>query len=394
LSSEVVDVTLKRGEDRRIRSGHLWVFSNEIEKVAGPTAPGDCVNVLDARGRFLGTGYINSNSLIAVRIVSRSNIPLSREFFAARIESARGLRERLWPGERSYRAVHGEGDLLPGLIVDRYEDCLVVQSLAAGIERRLSDIIDALDEVFSPASIVLRNDAPMRKREGLALETRVVKGDVAQPIVIEQDTHRFRVDVLEGQKTGFFLDQRENRRTTADLARDQDVLDCCCYTGAWSVYAGACGARSVTSIDSSRPALEAARANAELNGLSALVSLRRGDVFGKLSGMGRRRREFGLVIVDPPSFARSRKHVRDALKAYRTLNRLALSVTGTGGHLVTCSCSHLVTGEAFAKCLAAAAKDAGRQARIVGVNSQSRDHPVLLGLPETEYLKCVVLEVM
>lgn len=390
----MVTVKLKTGEAKRIRSGHLWIFSNEIAEIDGSVSPGDAVYVTDSRGRLLGTGYINPHSLISVRLVSRSRVELTRSFFARRIAGARAFRQKAWRGERTYRAIYGEADLLPGLVVDRYEDCLVVQSLTAGMEKHLEMVVEALVEVFNPSTIVLRNDSPMRTREQLPLEKSVVKGTVGGPVEIEQDGHRFLVDVLDGQKTGFFLDQRENRRVTSHLAKGWDVLDCCCYTGAWSIYAAGAGAGSVAGIDSSASALELAARNAELNGVGARVALTRGNVFKELASLRSAGRRFDMVILDPPAFARSRKHIREALKAYRSLNRLALSVARPGGFLVTCSCSHLVERQAFMNALVDASREAGRRAIVVEVRGQSRDHPVLLGIPETEYLKCVILEVL
>ena len=394
MGNETGTVTLKPHEDKRIRSGHLWIFSNEIASVDGGVDVGDTVLVRDARGHLLGTGYMNPHSLIAVRLVSRSKVEISREFLARRIAQALDYRARVWPGDRAYRAVYGDADLLPGLIVDRYGDCLVVQSLTAGVERRLDLIVEVLTELLNPRSVVIRNDSPMRSYEGLPIEKRVALGTVDGPIPIEQDGHRFLVDVIDGQKTGFFLDQRENREATAALARGADVLDCCSYTCAWSVYAASAGAKSITAIDTSAPALDLGRRNLEENGAAEGAVLVGGDVFKELAKMSRSRRLFGLVVLDPPAFAKSRKRVREALKAYRTVNRLALSVTRRGGHLVTSKCSHLVDRESFLNALVAAAREAGRRARVIEVRGQSADHPIALGFPETDYLTCVVLEVL
>lgn len=394
MGDEARTVTLKPREDKRIRSGHLWIFSNEIAGVEGAVDVGDTVLVRDARGHLLGTGYMNPHSLIAVRLVSRSKVEMSREFLAKRIAAALEYRERIRPGDHAYRAVYGDADLLPGLIVDRYGDCLVVQSLTAGIERRLDAVIDVLVELLSPRAIVIRNDSPMRAYEGLAIEKRVALGKVDGPVSIEQDGHRFLVDVVDGQKTGFFLDQRDNRRSTVSLARGADVLDCCSYTCAWSVYAASGGAASITAIDTSAPALGLGRRNLEVNRAFDRANLVKGDVFKELAKMSRSRRLFGLVILDPPAFAKSRKRVREALKAYRTVNRLALSVTRRGGHLATSKCSHLVDRESFENALVGAAREAGRRARVVDVRGQAPDHPVVLGFSETDYLTCVILEVL
>jgi len=394
LEDTTSTVTLKPREDKRIRSGHLWIFSNEIDSVDGAVDVGDTVHVRDARGRLLGTGYMNPHSLIAVRLVSRSKVEISRAFLTKRIRGAIDLRTRLWPRDTAYRAVYGDADLLPGLIVDRYDGCLVVQSLTAGIERRIDLIVEILAEVLSPDTVVLRSDSPMRVYEGLPLERRVVMGRVEAPVEIEQDGHRFLVDVVDGQKTGFFLDQRENRRVTAPLAGGGDVLDCCSYTCAWSVYAAAAGAKSLTVLDTSAPALELGGRNLKLNGVEVPVEFLKADVFKELAKLSRSGRRFGMVVLDPPAFAKSRKRVREALKAYRTVNRLALSVVRPGGHLVTCKCSHLVDRDSFSNALVGAAREAGRRARVVEARGQSRDHPVVLGFPETDYLTCLILEVL
>jgi 23S rRNA (cytosine1962-C5)-methyltransferase len=394
LGEAVATATLKRGEDKRIRSGHLWVFSNEIATLDGTVAPGDAVEVRDAAGHLLGTGYANPHSLIAIRLVSRGKVELSRDFLEKRIGDAVAMRERFWPGERVCRVVYGEADLIPGLVVDRYDDVVAIQVLTAGIERRTDDVVAAVVHLLGPAAVVLRNDSPMRSYEGLALGKRVVHGRIDGPVETVQDGNRFLVDVLDGQKTGFFLDQRENRRATAPLAAGVDALDCCSYTGAWSIYAARAGARSLTAIDSSAPALELARRHVELNGVTQDVSLLKGDAFHELVGLARGGRSFGFVVLDPPSFVRSRKRIREGLRAYRALNRLGLTLVQPGGHLVSCSCSHLVERDAFMHVLVDAAREANRRARIVEVRGQSRDHPVTLGLPETEYLTCVVLEVI
>ena len=394
MSDASAVVTLKKREDKRIRSGHLWIFSNEIESVEGSVTAGDTVYVHDASGRFLGTGYMNPHSLIAVRLVSRSRVSIDVPFVSKRVSDAISLRERLFPGERVWRAVYSEADLLPGLVVDRYDETVVIQSLTAGMERRLDAVVEALEDRLHPGTVVLRNDSPMRRYEELPEEKRVLKGTVNDPVEIEQDRLRFLVDVLNGQKTGFFLDQRENRRATARLAEGQDVLDCCCYTGAWSVYAASAGAASVTGVDSSAAAVDLAARNLQLNAPGVESRFMKGDVFKEMAGMRRAGREYGLVVLDPPSFARSRKKIREALKAYRALNRLALSLMKPGGHLVTCTCSHLVERDAFMNALVDAAREAGRRARVIGVRGQSMDHPVILGLPETAYLTCAILEII
>ena len=387
-------VRLRKGEQKRLRSGHLWIFSNEIDSIEGAVESGDAVRVEDARGRLVGTGLINPHSLIAVRLVSRGPVDVDKAFIRKRVASAIDYRARIMPGETTLRIVSSDADLIPGLIVDRYGDVLVMQSLTSGIERRLDLVVQSLTEILEPSGIVLRNDSPMRRYEELPLEKRVVFGDVGGPVEVTLDGLRLSVDVLEGQKTGFFLDQRDNRRATAPLAAGRDALDCCSYTGAWSVAFGVAGATSLTLVDSSANALEGAKANMEANDVGCPVAYNEADMFGALAGFRRERRRFGVIVLDPPALAKSRRKIREALKGYRALNRLALSVLEPGGHLVTCTCSHLVDREAFEHALVAAAGEARRVARIVDVRGQSADHPVILGLPETRYLTCIVLEAL
>jgi len=394
VAENVKTVALRKGGDKRLRSGHLWVFSNEIESMDKTVIPSDTVHVLDDAGHVLGTGYMNPNSLIAVRLLARSRVEITPSFLKRRLKHALAFREKLWPGETTYRAVYSESDLLPGLIVDRYDSTLAVQSLTAGIESRLNVIVEILDELLKPDTIVLRSDARIRELEGLPREKRVVKGNADSPVQVTLDGTKLLVDVEGGQKTGLFLDQRENRRAAARLAAGRDVLDCCSYTGAWSLAAAAQGAGSVTAFDSSGPALELADRNAALNGLSDKVEFVRGDMFKSLANLSRSKRKFGLVFLDPPVLAKNRKRIREALRAYRSLNRLAMQTLSPGGFLVTSTCSHLVEREAFLNTLVAAAREAGRHARVVEVRGQSRDHPVILGHPETEYLTCVTLEML
>ncbi len=394
VAESVKSVVLKKGGDKRLRSGHMWVFSNELESIEGTVTPGDTVHVVDGAGHVLGTGYMNPNSLIAVRLLARSRVEITPAFLKRRLKHALAFREKIWPGDTTYRAVYSESDLLPGLIVDRYGSTLAIQSLTAGIEIRLNVITELLDELLKPDTIVIRNDSRIRVLEGLPLEKKVVKGNADAPVEVDQDGTRLLVDVLNGQKTGLFLDQRENRQVAARLAAGRDVLDCCCYTGAWSLAAAAGGATSVTGFDSSAPALDLAGRNATLNGLADKVEFIRGDMFRSLAKLSRSKRKFGLAFLDPPGLAKNRKRIREALRAYRSLNRLAMSTLSPGGFLVTSTCSHLVEREAFLNTLVAAAREAGRHARVVEVRSQSRDHPVILGHPETEYLACVVLEML
>lgn len=383
-------IKLKKKEERRVQRGHPWVFSNEIQDLAADAAPGEHVEVRDFSGAFIGRGYVNPRSLIAVRILTRKQEDLDAAFFAAKISQARDLRARLGFGN-SFRAIFSEGDGLPGLIVDKYADTLVVQTLTAGIDGMLDLILNALREVYDPKVIVLRNDSASREIEGLAQEKRVVLGETTGIVTIEESGLRYQVDVLEGQKTGFFFDQRENRLALHDLVKDRRTLDCFCYVGAWALSAAKYGAAEVIGIDSSEKAVALARSNASLNSFAALFV--EGDVFEKLREFEKQKERFGCIILDPPAFVKSRAKVREALKGYKEINLRAMRILDPGGILVTCSCSHHIDQELFREMLIDAAWSAGRQARLLEMRTQSRDHPMLLAARETQYLKCAILQI-
>jgi 23S rRNA (cytosine1962-C5)-methyltransferase len=381
-------VKLRQKEERRILRGHPWVFSNELLQPVGECSPGEVVDVLDFSGRFLGRGYINPHTLIAVRILTRKQEEIDSGFFRRKISAARTLRTMLGFGE-SFRAVFSEGDGIPGLIVDKYADTLVVQSSTAGIDQMLENIISALKEEYSPQTIVLRNDIASREIEGLTQEERIVHGTVPGPVTIEEFGIRYHVDILEGQKTGFFFDQRENRQVLKDYVRGRRTLDCFCYVGAWSLTAAHFGASDVIGLDSSEKAIKLASENAALNGLSVQFEI--ADVFEELRRLGKGRERFGCIILDPPAFVKSRAKVREALKGYKEINLRAMRLLEPGGVLVTCSCSHHIDQDLFIEMLIDAAYSAGRQARMLETRSQARDHPMLLAARETQYLKCAVL---
>jgi 23S rRNA (cytosine1962-C5)-methyltransferase len=383
-------IKLKKKEDRRILRGHPWVFSNEIERTPDGFDPGDIVDVLDSAGRFIGRGYINNRSLIAVRILTRKQEAIDRDFFHAKIKAARELRNAFGFGD-SFRAVFSEGDGLPGLIVDKFGSTLVVQSSTAGIDRRLDDILAALIDEYAPGAIAIRNDTASRELEGLPQEKKVALGEIAGPVPFEESGLKYEIDVLEGQKTGFFLDQRENRQALQKLVTGRRTLDCFCYVGAWSLNAARFGAAEVTGIDSSRKAIEHAIANAALNGLS--VNFKTADVFEELRSLEKQHERFGCIILDPPAFVKSRARVREGLKGYKEINFRGMKLLDQGGFLVTCSCSYHIDENLFTEMLIDAAYSAGRQVRLLEMRSQARDHPMLLAARETRYLKCAVLTV-
>lgn len=383
-------VLLKRSS--RILSGHLWIFSNEIVGTPKRFEPGEIVEVSDRAGHILGTGYINPHSLIAIRLLSDETERIDKDFLRKRIRKALDYRKRLYPDSDSFRIVYSEGDLLPGLIVDKYSDVIVLQILTAGMERLKDIIVDILDELFHPVSIILRNDSPFRRLEGLALEKGIIKGEVTG-VVIKEAELSFYVDTLSGQKTGFFLDQRENRIAFSKLINKGKGLDLFCYSGAWAIHMAACDA-DVVGVDESEYAIEISIKNAELNKLSNKCRFLKADVFDFIEGEIKNGNRYDFIVLDPPAFVKSREKIREAAKAYRKINANAMRLLNEGGLIATSSCSHHISREAFLEILRSAAKDAGRRFRLIEMRSQAKDHPVLLSMPETEYLKCAILEVL
>lgn len=384
---------LRVGAQRRAALGHLWVFSNEIEDLDRTLPPGDDVRVLDAHGELVGSGTFNPASLIAVRLHARGEErPLDRELVAARIRLAWECR-RSWLGEEAAacRAVYGEADGLPGLVVDRYGEHLSVQLLTAAMDRRAPWVLEALEAELTPRGVVLRNDSPARALEGLGREVALGVGEVPERVRFRMHGLELQADLWAGQKTGFFFDQRENYRFLEPLARGGRVLDAFCYSGAWGLHAGRWGAGRVVFLDASERAVGLARANAAANGL-AVADFVRGDALEYLRreapGQG-----FDVVILDPPAFVKSRRLVPQALKGYLNLNKWGLRCVRPGGYLVTCSCSHHVRPEAFVETVALAAREAGREVRVLGVGRQAADHPWLPAMPETAYLKVLLLQV-
>jgi len=387
-------VTLKPGEENRLLAGHPWIYRNEVAGWPPSVEPGDLVDVLDGRRRFLGRGYLNPRSTIAIRLFGHDRLPIDQDFFTSRIRQAQAWREKML-GERSaYRVVHGEADGLPGLIVDRYGDALAIQVLTAGMDRRRDLIVKALKEVLAPRTIVARNDTPMREREGLARERGVLFGEVPPDLAVQVNGLDVVVDLLEGQKTGLFLDQIENYRLLERLADGAEVLDCFCYTGLWGLHAARYGAARVTGLDQSAPAIAYAKALAERNGLAGRCAYRVGNAFDELKERDRRRESFDLIILDPPAFVKTRDRLSEAIAGYKEINLRAMRLLRPGGCLITCSCSHHLSAEQFRRLLLDAAGDVRRTIRLIAQGAQGRDHPVLLGMPESEYLKCFVLQAL
>ena len=391
----MLSITLKKNEDRRIKAGHPWVFSNEIAVTKGERESGVAAELFDTGGALIGCGYYNPHSLIAVRLLTRQREDIDTiEFYEQRLRAALGHRRTLYPSLATFRAVYGESDFLPGLVVDKYGDYLSVQFLSAGVEQRRDLLLDALQRVFEPRGIIARNDVSVRTLEGLEERVEVLRGDIPDLVEMEENGLRFQVDLRSGQKTGGFLDQKQNHLLLKDICLGKNVLDCFCYSGSWALHAGFFGAASVLGIDISARAVAQAVSNAELNGLSGRVRFEECDAFDRLRSLKFEGQRFGVVVMDPPAFVKSRKNIAEATKGYLTVNRRALELLEPGGYLVTCSCSFHMGREAFREVLASAARQAHREVRLVSVHSQAPDHPVLLSFPESEYLKCMVLQVL
>jgi 23S rRNA (cytosine1962-C5)-methyltransferase len=367
------------------------VFSNEIATDLKTFEPGSLVDVYTQGRTFIGRGYINPRSLITVRLLSEHREIIDSAFFRRRIEAAWQRRERLWPGMQSYRIVYSEGDLLPGLIIDRYGDHLVLQTLTLGMELRSELICEALESLFHPRAIVARNDVGIRSLEGLPLEKKLLRGSLQVPVEICDGDLRFQVDPWEGQKTGFYLDQRENRWGLRPFLKGKRILDAFCYTGAWALHAAQAGATEVLGVDESAKAIDWAREQARVNGLEGTCQFTAADVFAYLKEAEAHRQRFDGIILDPPAFVRSRSRVREGLHGYWEINRRAMRLVKPGGYLITCSCSHHVDPETFRATLARAARAARRHALLLELRSQARDHPVLLPVSEAAYLKCALL---
>lgn len=388
-------VKLAGGRRPRVATGHPWVYRTEVNEIEGEFAPGDIVDVVDHRGRFLGRGYINPASQIMVRIMTRDrDQEINRDFFMSRIKAAWDYRGRVVGDTNSCRVVFAEADLLPALIVDKFGDYLVVQTLALGIDVHKETITGVLRELFNPVGIYERNDVSVRKLEGLPLVTGFIGPEFATTVEIVENGLSFEVDLAAGQKTGYFLDQRENRLALEGLCPRARVLDAFCHTGTFSVYAARYGAREVLGIDISGPALEVAGRNAARNGFERICTFREGNSFDELRAFDRTGEKFDVIVLDPPAFTKSKGALEGAIRGYKEINLRALKLLTPGGFLVTCSCSYHMSEELFLDVLADAARDSGRTVRVVEVRRQAKDHPMLLASPETYYLKCVILQVL
>ncbi|HAA04431.1 MAG TPA: rRNA large subunit methyltransferase I [Syntrophobacteraceae bacterium] len=383
-------ITLRPGAERRLLQGHCWIFSNEIADGLKETEPGSWVQVYNNKGTALGSGYVNPHSLIAVRLVCPPGKDPDRSFFVGLLRRAAQYRHQVYPGSRCHRLIYGEADGLPGLVVDRYEEVLVYQITTMGMARLEPLLQEILLEEFNPQALVYRHDVKVRELEGLEQTTGVAFGQVPPQLWVEIDGLEFCADPLAGQKTGLYLDQRDNRKALAKWVAGRRVLDLFCYDGSWSLAAARSGASEVVSVDRSSSALQRAQLNAQRNRLDSSCRFHQEDVLAFLKEVPRN--SFEVVIVDPPAFAKTRKALPEAQKGYIDLNRRALLALSSGGLLVSCSCSHHVSEELFQALLLRAAQASGRRLRLIEARGQALDHPILLAMPETRYLKCYFLE--
>ncbi|ESS70997.1 ribosomal RNA large subunit methyltransferase I [Methyloglobulus morosus KoM1] len=384
------EIHLKKNEDKRLRQGHLWVFSNEVDTNRTPLdqfAAGDLVQVKASDGKVMGTAYINPQSLICARLLSRKgNLKCGVNFFKERLTTALALREKLFD-KPYYRLVYGESDGLPGLVIDRFGSVLSVQITTVGIEIRKDSLIAALVELFSPTAIVMKNDSSQRELEGLDLESCIIHGELPDPLIIEENGAKFKVDILGGQKTGWFYDHRSSRALLATLTKSQRVLDLFSYTGAWGIPAALNGANEVVCVDASESALALATDNAMLNGVADNMQFIRSDVFDFLKQARQEGQLYDIIVLDPPALIKRKKDFKQGYEAYRRLNHLALQVLAKHGILVSASCSYHLSAENLHEILRSSGRHIDRHLTFFAYGGQGGDHPIDPAIPETAYLK-------
>lgn len=392
-------VTLKKGEGRMLKSGGLWIFDNEIASILGSFEDGDIVAVHDFDGYGLGKGFINRNSKIRVQMMTRNrHQEIDEAFLKMRVQEAWDYRKKV-SDTGSCRVIFGEADFLPGLVVDKFSDVLVVQSLALGIDRLKDQIVELLKEVLAVDGIKIRgvyerSDAKVRRQEGMELYKGFIGEAFDTNVEIEENGVRYMVDVKDGQKTGFFLDQKYNRKAIQHLCKDAKVLDCFTHTGSFALNAGYGGAKEVTGVDASELAVEQAILNSKLNGMEDRVKFICRDVFELLPELEEKGEKFDVVILDPPAFTKSRNSVKNAVKGYREINLRAMKLVRDGGFLATCSCSHFMTYELFTQTIHQAARNVHKRLRQVEYRTQAPDHPILWAAEESYYLKFYIFQVV
>ncbi|NTV90170.1 MAG: class I SAM-dependent rRNA methyltransferase [Clostridiales bacterium] len=381
-----------KGKESNVEYGHPWIYRSDINTIDGTYEPGDVIDVFSSKNRFLGQGYINMKSQISIRMLTTGHEAIDRDFFYDRIKTAWEYRLKV-ADPMSCRVVFSESDFLPGLIVDKFEGILVLQTSSLGIERYKPWIVGILNEIIKPDGIYERNDITVRELEGLEQKKGFLSDPFDTLVEMKENGIKFIVDVENGQKTGFFLDQKENRAALKPFVKGARVLDCFCHTGSFSLHAGHYGAAEVTGIDVSAHAVESATRNAVLNGLENVCSFVQANAFDKLREYHDSGEKFDVVVLDPPAFTKTRNAVEGAARGYKEINLRAMQIIKSGGYLITCSCSHHVDSDLFMDLIYNAAYDAKKKARLVEYRSQGKDHPVLLASSETEYLKCAILQI-
>lgn len=394
-------IILKKNKEQRILAGHPWVYEGEVGKIKGAPCDGDIVGVKDYKERFLGQGLINRASKIMVRLITDRREIIDKGFFKRKIESAIEYRNRFIKDTDAKRIIFSEGDFLPGLIVDYYNGYIVIQTLTLGMDKRKDDIIEILKEIFNPKAIYERNDLPVRELEGLPQQKGLLYGDSKTEVLCNINGVKFIVDIEKGQKTGLYLDQRENYNALKDLlnpaggwAKEKTVLDCFCYTGGFAISAAFFGARQVLGIDISDSAIEMAKRNSQINNVGDICSWEVGNIFSILKERVKKGESYDVVILDPPTFTKTRGQISSAIRGFKEINLRAIKLIKEGGYLITCCCSHHISRNLFMDVIIEAAKDSKRRLRLVKYRTQARDHPILPAVPETEYLKCFILQVL
>ncbi len=386
-------VYLKRKIAPRIANGHPWIFNNEVEKIDGTPQPGDIVDVYFHDQKFVGKGYINPQSQIIVRLLTRNKADeINEEYFYKAINECWAYRKQLGYTENC-RLVFGEADSMPQLVIDKFNDYFVIQTLALGIDKWKPAIIDALNKIFSPKGIYERNDVPVRELEGLAQQKGFLSAPFDTNIVINENGLQFYVDIENGQKTGYFLDQQDNRRAIQNIVKGADVLGAFTYTGTFEIHAAHYGAKSVLGLDISDNAVKQANRNAELNNLQHIVKFETANAFDVLKQWGKDGRKYDVVMLDPPAFTKSRETIQKAITGYKEINLRGMKLVKPGGFLVTSSCTNLVNADMFMQTIEMAAKDVRRKIRQVSFQTQAADHPIIRGMDNTHYLKFLIVQV-
>ena len=385
-------VYLNRKINQRIALGHPWIYNNEVDRIAGPVAPGDIVEVYFFDGQLAGRGYINPASQIIIRLLTRKIEDITAAFFHQKIQAAWDYRKHLGYTENC-RLVFGEADGLPALIIDKFNDYFVMQTLSYGIEVWKDAIVDALKSIFNPKGIYERNDVPVRELEGLQQQKGFLTDPFPTEIIINENDLQFYVNIENGQKTGYFLDQQDNRRAIQNIVKGADVLGAFTYTGTFEIHAAHYGAKSVLGIDISEGAVEQANKNAALNKLDHIVKFEAMNAFDVLKNWGKEGRKYDVVMLDPPAFTKSRNNIDKAVTGYKEINLRGMQLIRNGGFLVSSSCTNLVSPELFLDTIEMAARDAKKRIRQVTYQSQSSDHPIIWGMENTHYLKFLIVEV-